>query len=152
MAADSQVSGRGTLLYHTKKLCKIHSMVIGVAGDTHHWDRFLRMFREKNYNPFCVETEEMQAHRAWLEGNIKDTNALVFDTATHKLGYMYDGHVAEVDPNWPYAIGSGMDIALGATLAGASAIRAVEIGIMLDNSSGGTVDHIDTGWRPAHLA
>ena len=152
MAADSQINGRGTLIYHTKKIFAINTMVIGVSGDTHHWDRFLRMFRDNKYNPFCVNSEEMRADRAWLENNIKETNALVFDTATSQLGFMYEGHVTEVDPSIPYAIGSGMDVALGAVWAGASAIRAVEIGILLDNASGGTVDHIDTGWRPANLA
>lgn len=39
----------------------------------------------------------------------------------------------------PYAIGSGMDLAIGAMMAGASPRRAVEIAAMCDPGTGGSI-------------
>lgn len=42
----------------------------------------------------------------------------------------------------PYAVGSGMDIAIGAMRAGASPRRAVEIAIDCDPGTGGTITEV----------
>ena len=50
------------------------------------------------------------------------------------------GHESSIIPDDHFAIGSGSMVAMGAMLAGASAIRAVEIAAIVDPNTGGAVD------------
>lgn len=51
------------------------------------------------------------------------------------------------DPEaWPFAIGTGGDIALGAMGAGVTAMEAVKLAMRWDLKTGGEVDFIDTEW------
>jgi ATP-dependent protease HslVU (ClpYQ) peptidase subunit len=51
-----------------------------------------------------------------------------------------DGHPSEIQA--PYAVGSGMDIAIGAMRAGASPTRAVEIAAECDPHTGGEITEL----------
>lgn len=50
------------------------------------------------------------------------------------------GHEISIQPHDFFAIGSGAAVAMGAMHAGATAVKAVEIAIMVDMSTGGTAD------------
>ena len=50
------------------------------------------------------------------------------------------GHKISIQPHNFFAIGSGATVAMGAMHAGATAVEAVEIAIMVDINTGGTVD------------
>ena len=51
------------------------------------------------------------------------------------------------DPEaWPFAIGTGGDIALGAMGAGVTAMEAIKLAMRWDLKTGGEVDFIDTEW------
>ena len=50
------------------------------------------------------------------------------------------GHKSSIIPDDHFAIGSGSMVAMGAMLAGANAVRAVEIAALVDSNTGGTVD------------
>lgn len=80
----------------------------------------------------------------WLEGGAKgkmhvsrDFCGLVLEPGGKVIRYTNDGVPLEVAP--PIATGSGMEFAIGAMEAGASAEEAVRIAAKRDTGTGGTI-------------
>jgi len=132
IAADKQGT-RGSNRYTTTKLHRIDdNTVAGYVGSLDHGAQLLNWYcdgaNDKRF-PFLADEND----RATL-------------VIMHKgvLGICFGGvPVIHIVEDTPYAVGSGEDVAMGAMLAGATAVRAVELACEMNIYCGKGVDAFD---------
>lgn len=120
LAADTLLTADGIVAGHAAKIWRHGMLLLGGAGST-------------------IWTEKF---RTWVDGGLQgdqpmtkdEGNWFVIEPTGRTVVWCDDGPFIERCPYW--ALGSGMNIALGAMAAGASAERAVEIACEWDTSSG----------------
>lgn len=125
IAADSQVTGCGQIV---GDVCKVR--------------------RAQNGDMFATTgpSDEGILFAQWLDGggdkpDLSEEFCAVILTKSGDVQWV-GKKLVRVPCIVPYANGSGGDIALGAMLAGASPIRAVEIAALRDTCTGGPVNHM----------
>lgn len=128
IAADSMLSD-DSVKHRINKLAEIHKhkAVVACAGDFFAGTRFVEWFRDRRRKP-PDPTSDMEALVVYRNGDLELWNADLSRTL--------------LNPDYPFAIGSGAQAALGALHAGADAIRACEIACEIDPGSCGPVHWI----------
>lgn len=126
IAADSLIVGDYAEPGTYNKLYKVSGGYVGGAGAVPQIKLFIRWFRDQS---------KPKPDPALL----KDFEALVVRNDGTLL--YYDKILEPMDVVPPCAIGSGGGIAMGAMIAGATAVRAVEIARILDVHTGGKIHH-----------
>lgn len=122
MAADSQVTDSGADMVYgeVEKITTINGWLIGAAHSLIHTQQFFR----------------------WMRGSkIEPDWGLVHGVAIRPDGRMFEFDHAktpfEMKCEHGFAIGSGARFAIAAMMAGADAMKAVEIAMALDSGCGG---------------
>lgn len=129
MAGDGQASASGTIVSINSR--KVHRLKCGRLYGT------------------CGDAANVQAHRRWLENGCEgDAPKLNGDFGFIILSR--DGTVQQggsdgipVETAAPTALGSGMDLAIGAMDAGKSAAEAVAIAAGRDPNTGGVITELE---------
>lgn len=130
-AADSKVSGNGTLQGYIKKIKQIGKIYIACCGS----------------EPACIEFEKFIAGKKYnkevfSEEGSKNFQALIVNKKTKSVSIYYNCLIeCPCDFDF-YAIGSGNELAKGAMLMGASAKQAVEAAAKLDVYTGGDIQFV----------
>lgn len=132
LATDSRLSASGTLLSDSNvKAVRTTKHMAAASGDAGLCDLFLEWARN-DFNekakpdvPHTIDVDDFEGMRWDKKGNLTIYNGTLLP--------IYIGQVEH------YTSGSGGDIAKGALLMGASAIRAVEVAKQVDMNSGGPV-------------
>lgn len=129
MAGDGQRDHRGTVTnLNAEKIRRLpDGRLVGTSGDV----AFGEMF---------VEWLENGGDRPEYKGDGGFT-ALILMPCGELMLAGQDCHPCTI--NAPYAIGSGMDLAIGAMAAGASPAEAVEIAAAFDPHTGGVIASFD---------
>ena len=117
LASDSQLTGSYVEQRNCKKLADRDGCLVGASGDA----GLMKLFIEGEIECFPDDSVE----------------ALIINKKTGKA--QYQGQYGRLDMPKHTAIGSGAPFAMGAMLAGKSAVDAVKIAIKLDPNSGGRV-------------
>lgn len=129
MAADSMQSGDFIDPVECKKILKIKvynnviptDVLVGCAGQVSALSAFIAWYKE------CKKPEK------WPAGFEEGFSALVYHNS--ELLYYGGSYGYGIDVGKFSAIGTGSEIAMGAMMAGASAVEAVEIACDLDTGS-----------------
>ena len=162
IAGDRQLSTEYVRRCEVDKITQIGEMIIGCAGDSAVIRKYLSYLSGKvrrepifpghgglvsytTFEPDCIKENINPS-------SLDELRAIVFHIGLHSMTFVESGEAIDLDLNLPFSIGSGSHFALGACAAGADAIRAVQIAARFDLYTGDKIDHIDTGWRPTHLA
>lgn len=132
LACDGRVVGHTIDSDNFKKIIKVGDVYAGAAGDLRSVSNFFDWVKKG-----CVDYFETEDSFGGVL--IKGNKTIVFDTKGSELS---------IKP--PFADGSGGELALGAMLAGATAIQAVKIACKKDPRSGGRIFHYDIKPRPKH--
>ncbi len=148
LAVDSLVSDVGGMLYPKpySKLFIANGMAATMIGDLVHAKVLIDyiLYECKTFQP----GELLNLNGGFWPDKLTSTKSVTPDfnvvILTKKaLFTIYgDGLLIESVKDDPYAIGSGAGYAMGALLAGASAVRAIEIAKILDPHTGYQVQHI----------
>lgn len=129
MAADSASTYGNNKATQVRKVRKIGRFLVGLSGSA------------SLAEDFCVWLARKQRITAWPVQPTGDDGvwALLVDRETGRVFKMDKcGTPFRLYGKW-FATGSGMDAAMGAMAAGASALRAVEIACTIDAGSAGPV-------------
>jgi len=126
LAADTRQIGDYIDQHHATKIYEIGSAKIGFCGSVSQALIFIKWFKDQTRDKPHYE-------------QLKNFEALVIRGGR---AYAYDGNCEAVATGHPCAIGSGCHFAMGAMLAGASAVEAVKIAMKLDENTGGKVKSI----------
>ena len=126
LAADSLQVGQCIDQIHSEKICQHGSLIAGFAGEVQQGIIALRWLKDQSKpKPSPQDLKEMSA-------------LIIRDGKAYHMSDM-----CELIPvGKPCAIGSGGEFAMGAMLAGATAIEAVKIAAKLDVNTGGKVRSI----------
>ena len=124
MAADSQVTDTGADMVYGEidKIVSINGWMAGAAQSVIHTQQFFRWLRGSKTEP---DWESLHGLVVRPDGRVFE-----FDHAKTPFEMRYQHGVA---------IGSGNRFAVAAMMAGADAVRAVEIAIALDSGCGGPI-------------
>lgn len=126
LASDSRQIGDYVDQCNVTKIFTVGSSYLGLAGDSGKGQIFLRWYKDQT---------KPRPDQHSLDG----FEALIIKGSRT---YYVDKTCELIECGKPAAIGSGCDCAMGAMLAGATAIEAVKIAIKLDQYSGGKVRSI----------
>lgn len=128
MAGDGQREHRGTIT--NRSAIKVRRLddgsLYGTAGCVAFGDQMIEWIAKGGEKP------KMEGEDGFASLHLKAEGELYF------IGP--EGVPSRIEA--PYAVGSGMDIAIGAMHAGASPQRAVEIAAMCDPCTGGTITEL----------
>ena len=126
MAGDGQREFRGSI--STRRAKKVRRLpdgsLLGTCGDVAIGIALVEWLTNGGDKPAPMEPE-------------LGFNALLLKPTGEVM--LYDKHFVPAEVELPIAIGSGMDFAVGAMLAGKSAAEAVEIAAIRDTGTGGEI-------------
>lgn len=125
MASDGRASRRGTIVSEViEKVRKLDDgRILGVSGTLDDMEAAVRWFNEGGDKPKIDE----------------NTSLLLLTAAGASI---YESNLLAQPCALPVAIGSGMDLAIGAMEAGRSPTEAVEIAARRDTDTGGTITEL----------
>ena len=149
MIADSQINSNGKPYFHSDmvKIVERNKYLIGVAGRVvalqaiqNSWNppALSSAYKGSTYN--FVITKIVSSLKMFIDESKMFTDKEKEDGDLFSILIAIKGDVFEIDEDYSvarrsdgiYAIGSGADFALGALMAGATSIRAMEIASSLD--------------------
>ena len=127
MAADTRLTWDDESTSPGIKIERVHSEIIGIAGDVAAGNRYLDWYRAGSKGRKPKVTKDFKALRLNKEGL-----------------YLVDHDLVWVKVDAPfYAIGSGAQLAIGALEMGATPKQAVEIAAKHDNYTGGQITTLE---------
>lgn len=125
MAGDGQSQSRGTVVNHTRaKIRRLQNgSIVGGCGDMHDTTAWADWLDGGKVGDCPIQTEEFGGLILKIDGSV----------------LMVDHKGRECSVEAPCAVGSGMDLAIGAMMAGATPGEAVNIACKRDPHSGGRI-------------
>lgn len=139
LAADSLVVDRGTIIAETVKVRKAGDYVVAICGMLWQIEAFAAWIAAGS----PPDDKPQFNKKNGFEGIAVDTNLVVLHYGP-SLNVERD-MIADF-----FALGSGMDIALGAMAMGASAVEALKIACRFDQYTGGPIWYADVAKQAFH--
>lgn len=144
IAIDSLTVGDFAYQSSRKKLYFIDEFILATCGATQDAIKFFQLFKDVcskiDYNKLYLKLD-LDDRPLFYDGKLDNFSALVFNKNS-EICYRYDEKLVPYVVDYPYALGSGSEYAMGAMYAGKNAKEAVDIACELDIYSGGDVHSV----------